>query len=234
MTQDESYKPITNLTIVLLLFYCSSLLQLIPIYLFNIKTDNCSPLELNAIRIFPNLVFSVILFLIYRKDLKKDFINLKENFNSITDVAIKYWVIGFIGMLITNVIIGVLFPVQMSTNEESVRKMITDTPFLAFLFVSIFAPFIEELIFRKSFKDALKEKWLFILISGIVFGALHVVGAINSLYDLFYIIPYSILGIFFALTYYKTNNIFSTIIVHSLHNTVLLLLKIAGIGVIFL
>lgn len=234
MEHEDNYKPIIILTVVLLLFYCSSLFQLIPISLFNIDMNNCSTLVLNLVRLFPNIVFSVILFLIYRKDLKKDFGNLKDNFNSITDTAIKYWIFGFIGMIITNLLIGTFTPVKISNNEQSIREMISQTPAIAFLFISIFAPFTEELVFRKSFKDALKGKWLFVLTSGLVFGALHIVGNITSLYGLLYIFPYSILGSFFALTYYETNNIFSTFLIHFTHNSLLLILEIIGIGGILL
>ena len=78
------------------------------------------------------------------------------------------------------------------------RAIIYSTPVIAFFLTSVCAPFIEEIVFRKAFKDAISSKWLFILTSGIVFGALHVIGAIESPYDFLYIIPYSALGIAFA------------------------------------
>ena len=234
MEREENYKPIINLALVLLLFYCSGLFQLIPIYLFNIDIKNCSEFALNIVKIFPNLTLSIILFFIYRKDLLKDFKKFKKNFNNITDIAIKYWVLGFTLMILTNSLISALTPVSISENEQSVRSLISSTPIIAFFFICIFAPFIEEIIFRKSFKDALNNKWLFIIMSGIVFGLLHVITSLNSIYDLFYIIPYSLLGLFFALAYYETNNIFSTIFIHFLHNLLLLIINIIGIGGIIL
>ena len=234
MEQEENYKPIINLALVLLLFYCSSLFQLIPIYLFKIDIKNCSEFALNIVRLFPNLTLSIILFFIYRKDLIKDFKDFIKNFGIITDVAIKYWVLGFALMILSNSLISALTPVNISENEQSVRAMISTTPVVAFFFICVFAPFIEEIIFRKSFKDALHNKWLFIIMSGIVFGLLHVISSINSFYDLLYIIPYSLLGLFFALTYYETNNIFSTIFVHFSHNLLLLIINIIGIGGIIL
>ncbi len=234
MEHKDSYKPIIIFTLVLILFYCSSLFVLIPISLFNIDINNCDNTTLNLLRVFPNLVLSIILFLIYKKDLIKDFKNLKENFDSITDTAIKYWLLGFVGMIITNSLIAALTPVKIATNEESIRELISITPLFSFFLICIFAPFVEEMIFRKSFKDVFKNKILFIITSGLVFGALHVIGSIESLYDLLYIIPYSILGIFFAIIYSKTDNIFSTILVHFTHNLILLILNIVGIGVILL
>ena len=232
MEQDDKYKPIIYLTIVLLLFYSSSLFRLIPIYLFNIDLNTCSDLVFNSTRLFANAVTALILFFIYFKDLKIDLKKFKNNFKEIISSSIKYWIVGFIIMMITSMLIGIFSPINTSTNEEGVRSIIYSTPIIAFLMSSILAPFTEEIIFRKAFKDALKNKCLFIITSGVVFGALHVVGTIESLYGLLYIFPYTSLGIAFALAYYKTNNIFSSIFLHFMHNTLVMLLVNFGIGVI--
>jgi len=92
----------------------------------------------------------------------------------------------------------------------------------------IYAPLTEELIFRKSIRDVIKNKWLYIIISGLIFGGLHVVSSIDSLIDLIYLIPYCSLGFVFASLYIKTNNIYSTIVAHSFHNTLALLLYLMG------
>ena len=81
-----------------------------------------------------------------------------------------------------------------------------------------YAPLSEELIFRRSFKDVFKNKYIYVLISGLVFGGMHVISSASSMSDFLYIIPYSALGIAFALLYYDTDNIFTTISMHSLHN----------------
>lgn len=232
MRHNESYKPVIYLTIVLFLFYISSLFMLIPIKLFNIDIKTCSDIVYNLITFFPNIVLAIILFLMYRKELIKDFKDFKKNIGDYTDKAFKYWIVGFILMMIFNLLIIMFSPVKSATNEDAVRSIIVSTPFIAYIFTCLVAPFVEELIFRKSFRDALKSKWLFILVSGIVFGALHVVGNIESLYGLLYLAPYSALGIAFALTYYETGNIFSSIFIHFFHNSLVVLLAGLGLGVI--
>ena len=230
----SNYKSIINLTIVLLIFYCSSLFVLIPIFLFNIDTKTCSDTVLNTLRIIPNVAQAILLIILYRKTLKTDFKDFIKNFGNYSDIALKYWILGFIAMVVSNKIIISLFPIELAANEQGVREIIQSVPFIAFFSICIFAPISEELIFRKAFKDCFKEKWTFILISGFVFGFLHVIGSFKSLYDLFYIIPYSSLGIAFAYIYYKTNNIFSSIFVHCMHNTILVILNILLSGVILL
>ena len=230
MAKGKNYKPLIYLAIVLFLFYGSSIFILIPIALFRIDVNNCSDLVFNSLRLFYYAVTALILFFIYRKDIIKDFKNFKKNFGNFTDTAFKYWIVGFIIMIVSNILIGFFSPVNKANNEESVRAIIYSTPVIAFFLTSVCAPFIEEIVFRKAFKDAISSKWLFILTSGIVFGALHVIGAIESPYDFLYIIPYSALGIAFANIYHETNNIFSTIFMHAFHNALVLTLVLTGVG----
>ena len=129
-------------------------------------------------------------------------------------------------MVMSNFIIAFILGGGQATNEQGVQKMIDVAPIIMLITAGIIGPINEELIFRKCFKNILKNKWFFILISGIVFGYLHVSGA-NSLNQFLYIIPYSSLGIAFATTYYKTNTVFSSIFVHMLHNTILTLISIS-------
>lgn len=228
----DDYKSLIKLSLVLLLFYTSSLFSIIPIYLFNIDINNCSTTLYNILRILPNVGQTIVLIFMYKNDLIKDLKKFKKNFGEYSDVAIKYWILGFILMFISNVIITSSTPVKIAANEEGVREIISSIPLISFIVIGLLAPLSEEIIFRKSFKDALKSKWVFIFTSGVVFGLLHVITQINSLYDLLYIIPYSSLGIAFAFIYYKTNNIFSSVFAHMLHNTILIIINILFLGVI--
>lgn len=228
----EDYKPLIKLTLVLLLFYTSSLFSIIPIYLFKIDINNCSTALYNFIRIVPNIGQSIILFFMYKKEIKKEFIDFKNNFGKYSDIALKYWILGFIAMFFSNIIITNMAPVKIAPNEQGIQEIIGAIPFISIIVIGFIAPFSEEIIFRKSFKDAIKTKWVFIFISGIVFGLLHVISQINSIYDFLYVIPYSSLGIAFSIIYYKSNNIFSSIFAHSLHNTILVLINILYTGAI--
>ena len=229
-----NYKPVIYLTIVLLIFYCSSLFALIPIALFNIDIETCSDIVYNTLRVIPNIGQAILLIILYRKVIKKDLLDFKKNFGEYSDIAIKYWILGFLGMMVSNFIINIYSPVEMAANEQGVREIIDAVPILSLFSICLFAPVAEELIFRKSFKDCFNNKWLFVLISGFAFGFLHVIGSFGSLYELLYIVPYASLGIAFAMIYHKTNNIFSSIFVHCMHNTILVLLNIFVSGVILL
>lgn len=131
-------------------------------------------------------------------------------------------------MIASNIFIIIFLPQSNAGNEEAVRALIDLAPLYMLFSVSIYAPITEELIFRKGIRDIINNKYIYIIVSGCVFGALHVVSSINSIYDLAYLVPYCSLGITFALLYYKSKNIFSSISMHFLHNTLTIVLYLLG------
>jgi membrane protease YdiL (CAAX protease family) len=206
------------------LFYFSSYFQLIPIYLFHIS--HSTPSINVLLSAFSSCILVIILFLIYRKDLKKEWKIFKEAPGEIMNTTFGYWFIGMIIMLISNTIIISLTGSSGAQNEKLVQSMIKSLPVIMLINAGLFAPFNEELVFRKSLHKIFKNKWLYITLSGAIFGFLHVVGTYSTPTDLLYIIPYGALGFMFALSYHETKTIFSTIFMHAIHNTVLIGLSI--------
>lgn len=208
--------------ITLLIFLSSSIFQIIPIRMFGITASSVT-ITLNVyLTLFSDIFVLTILLLMYYDDLKKGIINAKKNFNEFFDISCKWWVLGFVGMVISNLLINLIFPNAVASNENSVQQMISSSPFIMLLCAGVIAPIIEELTFRQAFKDVLKNRWLFILVSGFVFGGMHVIFSFDNLIDLIYIIPYSILGISFSYMNTKTDNIISSIMMHFIHNTLII------------
>lgn len=226
MKNNKMLKNVIKLCISLFLFFYRSILITPIVYIFNINTKKMSTLTEIILSLTANIILCIVIILMYRKELIKEWKKFKENLFNNIDTSIKYWLIGLIIMVMSNFIIAFILGGGQATNEQGVQKMIESSPIIMLITAGIIGPINEELIFRKCFKNILKNKWFFILISGIVFGYLHVSGA-NSLNQFLYIIPYSSLGIAFATTYYKTNTVFSSIFVHMLHNTILTLISIS-------
>ncbi len=213
-------------------------LPIIPLKLFNLNIDKFSKGTLIIYNFICDLIYMLIIFIIYRKDIIKDFKDLKKNSLSILETSLKYYLVGLFLMIVSNMIITIFFSTANANNEEAIREYINLYPIYMLFSVSIYAPFTEEMLFRKAIHDCFKpykennfNKYLYILLSGFIFAGLHVVGLSDKLIDYIYIIPYLSLGIAFASLYKKSNNIFSTIIMHSLHNTVTILLYIL-VGVV--
>ena len=128
-------------------------------------------------------------------------------------------------MLISNSIIIYIFESGMSSNEEAIRDLFKISPLYIYFSSVIYAPIVEELTFRQGIRNIMDKNILFILVSGLLFGGLHVITDVNNLVDLLYIIPYSSLGIVFAYMLYKTDNIFVSMGFHFMHNGILIALQ---------
>lgn len=224
-------KKFLKLILVFILFFFGSLLQLIPIAIFNLDINNLTSSQDVYLTLFSDIIILGIILFLYHKELKEQIINFKKNFYEYSDIAFKYWLIGLIVMVISNLLITAFSPNSIANNEQQVQQLIQGAPFVSLICVGILAPIIEEFTFRKAFYDAFNKKWLFVLISGLVFGSLHVILSLTSLWDLLYLVPYSSLGIAFGLVIWKTKNVFPSILVHIFHNTCLTLISILGSSV---
>lgn len=211
--------------LVLFIFFSSRYLQFVPIILFKMDVKNMTSADYAITNTFVDVMFVLLFILIYRKELIAEWRRYKSNFSKNFDVGLRYWLVGLLIMIVSNVLISMLTPLNNSENETAVQGLINATPYLMLLTAGILAPIVEEITFRKAFRGLFKHKWLFCLLSGFVFGFLHVAGASNPL-DYLYIIPYGSLGFFFAYAYVKTDTIFTSLTMHAIHNTLLVLLSI--------
>ena len=124
-------------------------------------------------------------------------------------------------MIISNLILTYVFKSEGANNEIILREYIKDYPFIMGINICLTGPFIEEVIFRKALRNAFPNPFIFISLSFLIFGSLHVTSYATNIIDYLYIIPYGTLGAAFAIMYQKTNTVFTSMIYHSLHNTLL-------------
>lgn len=200
--------------------------------ILNINPNNISDKVYVVYLTTSELILTVIYFAIYRKTLVNDFKEFKKDINGNLEFAFRYWAVGFAIMVVSNLFITLVLGKTIAGNEEAVRNYIKTAPILMAISTVIFAPINEELTFRKSIRDALNNKWAYVLLSGIIFGGLHVISYVSSPLDLVYLIPYCSLGISFALLYYRTNNIFSSISMHMMHNLLSIIIYLLGASLI--
>ncbi len=224
---DQKKKDIIRGFLVFLLFYYGAYFQYIPVYLFHLDLQNLSDVMKVLLSSFSSIVISFILFFVYRKDLKKEFHKFRSNFMDCMNTGFVCWMSGLGIMMVTNVIITFVFKAGGANNEKLVQSMIHALPWLMVINAGFLAPFNEEIIFRKTLKDVFgKYKWLFICLSFLLFGGAHVMEVAKVWTDYLYIIPYGALGASFAIAYYKTDTVFTSMVLHMIHNTALILLSL--------
>lgn len=172
------------------------------------------------------LTLAVIL-LLFNKRIKENYINLKKNHKKYFSKYFKFYLIGLAVMYISNAILIFGLNGGLAGNEESIRSILLVHPIYVYISAVLIAPSVEELVFRGAIKNIIPNSILYILCSGLIFGGMHLVGNVTSIIDLLYIIPYSSLGIAFAYIYSKTDNIFVTMMLHTMHNGILISIQIA-------
>ena len=192
--------------------------------LFNlIDYSRLSRTTIIALIFIIDLIPLIFLLLIYYKDLKKEFKPFKENFLDSQDKYIRYYFIALVLMTISNILIEMFTGSTISGNEEAIRSIGKVLPIYTIISCPFIAPISEELVYRKTIKNIFINDKLSIIFSGLIFGLAHVLGTYTGIIDLLYIIPYGIFGAMFMYIYCDSKNIWNTIFIHFLHNTLLLI-----------
>lgn len=206
-------------SLLIIFFYVTySSLSLIPLILLNINIETMPDILYYLYYLIMQFIFILFLYFFFQDEIKKMLVDFKNKYKEYLELAIRYWVVGLVLMIISNGIISSLTPVELPENEEAVRGLINVIPIIMTSLILFTAPIIEEFIYRKVLYDLIPFKILYIIISSLTFGLAHVLGIASSLFSYLYLIPYAILGAIFAIAYIKTKNIFVTISMHFVHN----------------
>jgi membrane protease YdiL (CAAX protease family) len=159
-------------------------------------------------------VVTLIFVAIIRKD-KTFFNNLRGKQSSI-GASILYGVIGFFLVLFGQTMAALIekqLGIDPGSENTEMFMTIAETAPVAILSIAIFAPILEELIFRRVIFGTLVQTTNFFIagaVSAIVFAIIH--------FDFTHILLYAVSGFIFAYLYYKTKRILTSIIAHMLLN----------------
>ena len=162
------------------------------------------------------VIFIIIIVMAFNRELKEDLKEFKNKFE------FKYLLIG---VLMSFVVVGVDYLLvknlgHNSTNETLVVNMLKTSPIIMILGTVVFIPFAEELIYRFPYRKS--HKVLSFIISSLVFAGVHMVGT----KEIIFIIPYLLLSFTIGYTYFKTDNVYMSYLVHVINNLINVLLLI--------
>lgn len=112
--------------------------------------------------------------------------------------------------------------VSMSNNQISIENMlILGSKVITFFSVIIFAPLVEELIYRKSIYSLSNNKVVYYIVSILAFSLPHM---LSTTYDLktfiLGLIPYLFSGFILSLIYDYTKNIYVSTLAHIINNLI--------------
>lgn len=212
---------------VLFLYLIGSALPYDFIKIFGINYNDLNIVVKQIYLIMYEICLTLIIIYIYKKDFIPNLNEFVKNIKVLFDKYIKYWFLMLGLMILSNSIITMFTTTMTSQNQQSIIDTLSKAPIYTFIITVFIAPILEELVFRLSFRKIFaRTNILFIIFSGLFFGGMHVLGSLENLVDLLFIIPYSIPGFIFAYLYTKSKNICVPIMLHFIHNGVMMILQI--------
>lgn len=162
-------------------------------------------------------VIALFIYL-FKDDFKEYNKGLVKNPKKVIGVGLLFALFAFIAMPICNIILHVLNVSASDTNNDTINTLYGVIPLYMMFQTLIYSPIVEGITFRKVFKDAINNKWLFIIISGFVFGLYHIIYNMTSLSQILLMLPYFVVGMLYAGAYSKTDNIYSAFIATFVYN----------------
>lgn len=164
-----------------------------------------------------NVVMILLCIIIFYKDLIQDFKLFKNNIKAYMRFIMPRLGMAYLFLFIASIISILVTKNAVSVNQETLESL---PKLYSIPAAIIYAPIVEEIIFRGVLRRIIKNNILFIIASALVFGLLHTIGE-TSLLNIFIMgLPYISLGAYLAYIYTKTNNIWSNITSHAIFNTV--------------
>lgn len=161
------------------------------------------------------LVLAVGLTAVVRGDFKQVFPIRKPRLSAIFG-TILLWIGSFLAIMIITMIIAYFFPQEILGVSQSLGMEFASVTFIiSFAIVSISPAVCEEAVFRgvvmHSFDNG-KNKWVAIILTGLIFGAFH-----GSIWRF---VPTALLGIMLGYIVYETDNMIYGALFHAINNAV--------------
>lgn len=229
----ENVKNIIKLIISFILFFNLSLVIAYIFKLLGINYSEFNYTDYAYLNVLLELIMFVVILFLYKKYFKKDLVLFKLNKKDYIKKIISYFVIFMVikyGVALFSSILLVMLGSDLVTseNQETVVALAKSMPFMMMISTGLLAPFVEEGIFRLGIKKVINNKYLFILVSGLIFGFMHIFPTELPLYAaLIESLNYVTMGFVLAYIYNETDNIYVTIAVHALNNLLSMLVILA-------
>lgn len=195
-------------------------------YLLQLIPDTILPESDTFLMIYIGSIYLTLLvlsFVIFWKDIKIGFKLIKANFKTYIKYTLKVLGVMYIFYFMA-AMISAFTTEQITSVNQQMLEMIP-IGILAPIAI-IWAPMVEESIYRGVIRKFIKNDKVYIIISSVLFGLAHVIGETTIEAVIANGIQYAILGGGFAYIYCKTNNMAGNIIAHSAYNTLGVLLMV--------
>ncbi len=163
------------------------------------------------------LVVLALSIAFWNKSIKRDLKTFKDNFMTYIRFILPKLGIMYLIYFIVNVVTIIVTQDLSTANQQNLESL---PSWYVIPLAIIYAPIVEETIFRGIIHKLIKNKVAFVIVSAICFGLLHTISSEVTLMNIIVkALPYSVLGAFLAYVYAKTENISTNMFCHAAINT---------------
>lgn len=161
-------------------------------------------------------VFAFCIY-VFNKRLKRDFKAYKQNVGKYVGYSFKWWGIMMLFSMVAAILRMVFGGDVVTANQTGLNE----APLWYVVPLSIlWAPFVEELIFRGCIRRFIKNDVVFVIVSALAFGLIHTITSEVGLYNMIIqSLQYMAMGGVMAFVYTRTNNIGTNMTIHLIQNT---------------
>lgn len=181
------------------------------------------------------LTLFVSVFLV-RKPLIRSFRFFTKNLGKNIKVIFQHVGLIYLANLLMNLLILFIYGSNTSGNQELIETGFAVLPVLYTFTAVIFAPIVEEILFRGVLYQELRNKnnyWVPIIISSLSFGLIHTLPMFlmsNNYSEFLFLIVYTMMGYLITRAYEKTGTIWASIGVHFMNNLIATIMVISTLG----
>jgi len=170
------------------------------------------------ISIVSELIILGVAIIALKDIIKRDLKIFKDNIKA----YLKYLLPRFLKFLLIYFIVSVVCTKLLSNGQKSENQEIVELLPIWYIIslVVIIGPILEEFIYRGIPRRFINNKIIFIIFSAIIFGISHVLFEENFVNAIVHMIPYSVMGGFFAYMYASTENITTSMLCHIVYNSI--------------
>lgn len=191
---NDNKKNIGKLIISILLFFYLATIVVLIVRGVGIPLNGGNNLHLVIIDFTVSGLLSVILILMYLDLIKDGIKKISLKYGKNIMGFFKTVIIAFLVMYVVKIIaaqIDVFLLTLFGLSEEStvdnqalIQELMASAPAMMIISTAIFAPIEEELLFRGAIRKVIKNKKVFIFVSGLIFGLMHVTGSITLVLEI--------------------------------------------------
>lgn len=180
-----------------------------------------------------DIIFSCFIIYTYRKNLKSDLKKLKKQSLKKTLWTIFKWVIIiFVFVIFCGFITDLIIPGHVNdANTSAVYDLYSVSTWYTIFKTMIFGTLIEEILYRESVRDNIKNNFMFIIISSLIYTFLNTVFVgFTEGFVLSSMLIYFLPAIFWSIAYLRNNdNILLLSLIKFTYNLIPLTILLLGL-----